>query len=159
MRSSVWSSDVCSSDLLIGRYDSKTAFGQTRAQIVWQRLIMPDGSSLAIDDAPATDPSGYTGLEDKVDRHTWQLIEGVALSTLLGVGPELALNGDGDLVAAIRRAIQDNVVCAGDRLTKRNLAVQPTITVRPGTPVRLIVNKDLGLAHRSEEERDRKSTR
>src|SRR3546814_4361157 len=116
-------------------------------------MCMPDGGSLASDDAPATDPSGYTGLEDKVDRHTWQLIEGVALSTLLGVGPELALNGDGDLVAAIRRATQDNVARSGDRITPRTLAVQPSITVRPGTPVRLIVNKDLVLAPCSEEER------
>src|SRR3546814_17145723 len=119
MRSSVWSSDVCSSDLLIGRYDSKTAFGQTRAQIVWQRLIMPDGSSLAIDDAPATDPSGYTGLEDKVDRHTWHLIEGVALSTLLGVGPELALPGDGDLVADNRRSNPEKVRRPAERTKRR----------------------------------------
>src|SRR3546814_16429905 len=98
-------------------------------------------------------PSGYTGLEDKVDRHTGQLSEGGARSKVLGGGPELALNGDGDLVAAIRRATQDNVARAGDRITTRNLAVQPTITVRPGTPVRPIVNKDLVLAPWSEEER------
>ena len=138
---------------LIGRYDSVVAFGQKRALIVWQRLIMPDGSSLVIDDAPATDPSGYAGLEDKVDRHTWQLIEGAALSTLLGVGSELALNGDGDLVEAIRRSSQDNVARAGDRITTRTLAVQPTITVRPGTPVRLVVNKDLVLAPWADEGR------
>src|SRR3546814_9291455 len=111
------------------------------------------GSTHASYDSPATDRSGYTCLQDKADRHSWQPIEGGARSTLLGVGPELALNGDGDLVAAIRRATQDNVARAGDRITTRNLAVQPTITVRPGTPVRLIVNKDLVLAPWSEEER------
>src|SRR3546814_3143574 len=145
MRISDWSSDVCSSDLLlvpqgarlIGSYDSVVAFGQSRALIVWQRIIMPDGSSLRIDNVPATDPSGYAGLRDKVDFHTWQLLTGVALSTLLGVSSELALSGQSDLVQAIRMSSQDNVSRAGDPLPQRNLSIQPTITIRPAAPLRL----------------------
>jgi type IV secretion system protein VirB10 len=131
---------------LIGSYDSVVAFGQKRALIVWQRIIMPDGSSLRIDNVPATDPSGYAGLTDKVDFHTWQLLKGVALSTLLGVSSELALSGQSDLVQAIRMSTQDNMGRAGDQITQRNLGVQPTITIRPGAPVRLVVHKDLVLA-------------
>jgi len=130
---------------LIGAYDSVVAFGQKRALIVWQRIVMPDGSSLEIDNVPATDPAGYAGLEDKVDMHSWQLLKGIALSTLLGVGSELALTGDGDLVEAIRRSTEDNMSRAGDQITLRNLNIQPTITVRPGAPVRLVVHKDLVL--------------
>lgn len=131
---------------LIGSYDSVVAFGQSRALVVWQRVIMPDGSSLRIDNVPATDPSGYAGLADKVDFHTWQLLKGVALSTLLGVSSELALSGQSDLVQAIRMSTQDNVSRAGDQITQRNLGIQPTITIRPGAPVRLVVHKDLVLA-------------
>lgn len=131
---------------LIGNYDSVVAFGQRRALIVWQRIIMPDGSSLRIDNVPAADPSGYSGLADKVDFHTWQLLKGVALSTLLGVSSELALSGQSDLIQAIRMSTQDNVSRAGDQITKRNLDIQPTITIRPGAPVRLVVRKDLVLA-------------
>jgi len=131
---------------LIGTYDSVVAFGQRRALIVWQRIVMPDGSSLRIDNVPATDRSGYAGLEDKVDFHSWQLIKGVALSSLLGVGSQMAFTGDGDLVQAIRRSTQDNVTRAGDQITQRNLNIQPTITIRPGAPVRLVVHKDLILA-------------
>jgi hypothetical protein len=64
---------------LVGNYDSVVAFGQKRALVIWQRIVMPDGSSLRIDNMPATDLSGYAGLEDKADFHTWQLIKGVAL--------------------------------------------------------------------------------
>lgn len=131
---------------LVGSYDSVVAFGQKRALIVWQRIIMPNGSSLRVDNVPATDPSGYAGLADKVDFHTWQLLKGVVLSTLLGVSSELALSGQGDLVQAIRMSTQDNVARAGDQITQRNLGIQPTITIRPGTPVRLVVHKDLVLA-------------
>lgn len=137
---------------LIGSYDSVVAFGQKRALIVWQRIIMPDGSSLRIDNIPATDSAGYVGLADKVDLHTWQLLKGVALSTLLGVSSELALSGRSDLVQAMRMSTQDNVARAGDQLTQRNLAVQPTIAIRPGAPVRLVVHHDLVLEPRKETE-------
>jgi type IV secretion system protein VirB10 len=131
---------------LIGNYDSVVAFGQKRALVVWQRIILPDGSSIRLDNEPAADASGYSGLADKIDFHTWQLLKGAALSTLLGVGSQLALAGQGDLVQAIRMSTQDSGAHAADQITQRNLNVQPTITVRPGTPVRLIVHKDLVLA-------------
>lgn len=131
---------------LIGSYDSVVAFGQSRALIVWQRIMLPDGSSLRIDNVPATDPSGYAGLADKVDFHTWQLLKGVVLSTLLGVSSELALSGQSDLVQAIRLSTQNTVSRAGDQITQRNLDIQPTITIRPGAPVRLVVHKDLVFA-------------
>ncbi|MBA1143110.1 TrbI/VirB10 family protein [Mesorhizobium neociceri] len=131
---------------LIGTYDSVVAFGQRRALLLWQRIMMPDGSSIEIDNLPATDTAGYAGLEDKVDFHTWQLIKGVALATLLGVGTELSLGDDeSDLVKAIRESAQQNVSRAGQRVAEKNLNVQPTITVRPGWPLRVIVHKDLVL--------------
>lgn len=131
---------------LIGSYDSVVAFGQKRALVVWQRLVLPDGSSLRIDNVPATDAAGYAGLADKVDFHTWALLKGIGLATLLGVGTELTISGESDLVQAIRESTQQNVARAGDRITQRNLDIQPTIKIRPGTPVRLIVQKDLILA-------------
>ena len=131
---------------LIGSYDSVVAFGQKRALVVWQRIVLPDGSSLAIDNVPSTDPSGYAGLADKVDFHTWTLLKGVALSTVLGVGTELTVTGGSDLVQAIRQSTQQNVARAGDQLTSRNLDIQPTIVVRPGAPIRLVVHKDLIFA-------------
>lgn len=131
---------------LIGSYDSVVAFGQKRALVVWQRIILPDGSSIRLDNVPATDPSGYAGLADKVDFHTWTLLKGVAISTLLGVGANVTFSGENDLVQAIRESTQQNVSRAGDQITSRNLQIQPTITIRPGAPVRLVVHRDLILA-------------
>ncbi|MES1973304.1 MAG: TrbI/VirB10 family protein [Pseudomonadota bacterium] len=130
---------------LIGAYDSVVAFGQRRALVVWQRIIFPDSSSIRLENAPATDPSGYAGLADKVDFHTWALLKGVVLSTLLGVGSELQFSGESDLVQAVRQSTQQSVSRAGDQLTSRNLQIQPTITIRPGAPVRLLVHHDLIL--------------
>jgi type IV secretion system protein VirB10 len=130
---------------LIGSYDSVVAFGQKRALVVWQRIILPDGSSIRLDNVPAADPSGYAGLADKVDFHTWTLLKGVAISTLLGVGANVTFSGESDLVQAIRESTQQNVSRAGDQITSRNLQIQPTITIRPGAPVRLVVHRDLIL--------------
>ena len=131
---------------IIGRYDSLIAFGQSRALVVWSRLILPDGSSIVINNLPATDMQGYAGLEDEVDNHTWRVIRGIVLSTLLGVGTELEFgDNENDLVEALRSSTQDNVNQAGQRITQRNLDIQPTIKIRPGWPLRIIVNKDLVL--------------
>jgi type IV secretion system protein VirB10 len=131
---------------LLGRYDNVTAFGQQRALVVWQRLILPDGSSVLIDNLPATDTSGYAGLADSIDLHTFQLLKGVALATLLGVGSELALgSSDNSLVRALQAATQTSGNRVGQRLVERHLDVGPTLTVRPGWPLRVIVHKDLVL--------------
>jgi type IV secretion system protein TrbI len=131
---------------LIGSYDSVVAFGQSRALVVWQRIILPDGSSIRIDNVPATDTQGYAGLSDRIDRHTWQLLKGVALSTLLGVGTELSFGStESDLVRAIRESAQQSGARAGDQLVTRNLNIQPTLRVRPGWPLRVVVHKDIIL--------------
>ena len=131
---------------LLGRYDNVTAFGQQRALVVWQRLILPDGSSVLIDNLPATDTSGYAGLADSIDLHTFQLLKGVALATLLGVGSELALgSSDNSLVRALQAATQTSGNRVGQRLVERHLDLGPTLTVRPGWPLRVIVHKDLVL--------------
>lgn len=129
---------------LVGSYDSVVAFGQSRALVVWQHIILPDGSSIRIDNVPATDTHGYAGLADKIDRHTWQLLKGVALSTLLGVGSELSFgSSESDLVRAIRESAQQSGARAGDQLVTRNLNIQPTMRVRPGWRLRVIVHKDI----------------
>lgn len=131
---------------LIGSYDSVVAYGQSRALVVWQRIILPDGSSIRIDNVPATDTQGYAGLTDKIDRHTWQLLKGVALATLLGVGTELSFgNSESDLVRAIRESAQQSGARAGDQLVTRGLNIQPTLKVRPGWPLRVVVHKDIVL--------------
>lgn len=131
---------------LIGRYESDIAFGQRRAFVIWQRIIWPDGSSLRIEDMAASDRSGYSGLADRVDFHGGALLKGVALSTLLGVGTELSLgNEESELVRAFRESAQQSGGRAGDQIVGRSLEIEPTITVRPGSPLRVLLTRDLIL--------------
>jgi type IV secretory pathway VirB10-like protein len=131
---------------LVGRYETGIAFGQRRAAVIWQRIIWPDGSWLRIDDVPATDAQGQAGLADRVDLHTGSLLKGIALSTLLGAGTELGFGGDeSELVRALRQSAQQNGARGGDRIVERHLNIPPTIRVRPGWPLRVVVHKDLVL--------------
>src|SRR5690606_35956294 len=109
-------------------------------------IILPDGSSIRVDDLPATDVEGHAGLSDRIDRHSWQLLKGVALSTLLGVGTELGLgSSESDLVRAVREYAQQGCARAGAQVVTRHLDGQPTQRVRPGWPLRVLVHKDLVL--------------
>ena len=130
---------------LIGRYDSVIAFGQSRALVVWTRLILPNGDSIRLDNLPASDGQGFAGLKDKVDRHTWQFIKGAALSSLLSIGSELASDDADRLTRALQNAGQDTANIAGQRIIDRNLNVQPTLTVRQGWRFNVIVSRDLIL--------------
>lgn len=134
---------------LIGRYDSQVAFGQRRVLLVWTRLILPDTSSVALDRLPGIDPAGYAGLEDGIDWHWDRILAGAALSTLLGIGAELAApesRTDGNrIVIAGRESAQETVNQVGQEITKRNVSIQPTLAIRPGFPMRVMVSKDLVL--------------
>jgi type IV secretion system protein VirB10 len=135
---------------LLGQYDSQVAFGQSRVLLVWNRVVMPDGSSIVLDRLPGVDTAGYAGLEDEIDNHWGKLLADAALSTLLGVGAELAqptndIGGRNRIIIATGQSAQDSVNQVGQQITRRNLNIQPSLTVRPGFPVRVIVNKDLIL--------------
>lgn len=131
---------------LIGQYDAQIAFGQTRALLVWTRLIMPNGRSIVLERQPGADAEGYAGLEDEVDNHWGTLFKAAILSTLLSIGSEVGSSGsEDDLIRAIRRGGSDSVNQIGQRIVGRSLNVQPTITIRPGFPVRVLVTRDLLL--------------
>jgi type IV secretion system protein VirB10 len=131
---------------LIGQYDSQIAFGQKRVLLVWNRLIRPDGKSIVLEHQQGADAQGFSGLEDDVDYHWWDLAKAAALSTVLGIGTDLGSSAQqNDIVTALRRGSQDTLNNTGQQLVRRQLNVQPTLTIRQGFPVRVIVNRDLVL--------------
>lgn len=128
---------------IIGQYDNNVQFGQRRVLLVWNRLILPNGRSVVLEREPGADGRGYAGLEDGVDYHWWDLAKAAGLSTLLSVGAELAVDDDDRLLRAIRDGGQDTINDAGQQIVRRQLNVAPTLTIRPGFPVRIVVTRDL----------------
>ncbi|AWC24245.1 Type IV secretion system protein virB10 [Aminobacter sp. MSH1] len=130
---------------IIGQYDNNVQFGQRRALLVWNRLIFPTGHSIVLERQPGADTQGNAGLEDGVDYHWWDLAKAAGLSTLLAAGAELAIDDENRLLRAIRDGAQDTINDAGQQIIRRQLTVAPTLTIRPGFPVRVIVTRDLVL--------------
>lgn len=130
---------------IIGQYDNNVQFGQSRVLLVWNRLIFPNGRSIVLERQAGADVEGYAGLQDGVDYHWWDLAKAAGLSTLLSIGAELATNDDDRLIQAIRNGGQDTINDAGQQIVRRQLNVAPTLTIRPGFPVRVIVTRDLVL--------------
>ncbi|WP_439485950.1 TrbI/VirB10 family protein [Blastomonas fulva] len=130
---------------LIGEYDSNVAAGQNRVLLAWDRLILPGGHSILLDRLPGADAGGMAGLEDRTEYHWGNMLKAALISTLLGVGTELVASGDSDLVRALRFGTQDTVNQTGRQVVQRQLNVPPTLIVRPGFALRIIVTRDLIL--------------
>lgn len=131
---------------VVGRYDSAVAFGQSRALIVWTRIIMPDGSSIRIDNLPGVDGRGNAGLSDRVNNYAIRLFGAAALSSLISLGAEIGDDDDEESIArALREAAQDGSQTVGQEIVRRQLAVQPTITIRQGWRLRILVHQDIIL--------------
>ncbi|TPI57413.1 MULTISPECIES: TrbI/VirB10 family protein [unclassified Mesorhizobium] len=131
---------------IIGQYDSGIGSGQRRVLLVWNRLIFPDGRSIVLERQPGADAQGYAGLEDDVDYHWGELFKAAALSTVLSVGAQAGSSDqDSDIVRALRSGASDSVSQVGQQVVQRQLAIAPTLTIRPGFPVRVLVTRDLVL--------------
>ena len=136
---------------LIGQYDSQVAYGQSRALVAWNRIIMPDGRSINIGSMTGADLSGASGLEDRVNGHFWQLAKGIVLSTIFSVGAASAQDASarssgGLVINTTANGVSNEAQQVGQRITERDLNRQPTIQVRAGWPLRVIVNQDMILA-------------
>jgi type IV secretion system protein VirB10 len=131
---------------LVGDYAAQVQSGQSRLGVSWTRLILPSGRSIVLDKLPAADAQGRAGLQDGVDRHGGQVLAAAGLSTVLAIGAESgAARDESDLVRALRRGGADAVSDVGRQIVGRSLDRAPTLTLRPGTPLRVLLTKDLVL--------------
>ena len=131
---------------VVGQYDNGVGFGQRRVLLVWTRLIFPNGRSIVLERQPGADAEGYAGLEDGVDYHWGELFKAAALSTILSVGAEAGTSqNENNLVQALRQGASNSVSQTGQQIVSRQLNIAPTLTIRPGFPVRVIVSRDLVL--------------
>jgi len=129
---------------VIGQYDNNVQFGQRRVLLVWNRLIFPNGRSIVLERQSGADTQGYAGLEDGADYHWIELFKAAALSTLLSVGAETGTsNNENSLIQALRSGASNSISQTGQLIVQRQLNIAPTLTIRPGFPVRVVVTRDL----------------
>jgi type IV secretory pathway VirB10-like protein len=134
---------------LLAAYDSMVSWGQDRILVCWRRLLFPNGDSVDLQCAPAADLQGAAGLTDHVDEHWLRLIAGAGVSSLLAASATAAAGNQTSFAPTVPQLWATNAAQSvnqtGQKIVGRDLQVQPTITVRPGFSVNVIVHKDLAL--------------
>lgn len=134
--------------VLVGQYDSRITYGQSRVLVIWTRIIRPDGSNIDLESMPGTDLSGYAGLTGDVDRHIWRLLSAVVLGSVIQAGVQSGTNvgyGPQSFSDSARQGIGAGVSDATQQLTRKELQIQPTITVAPGERFNVFLTKDVIL--------------
>lgn len=134
---------------LLGRYDSKVSFGQSRVLVVWTDIIFPNGSTLQIGGMAGTDSEGYGGFADKVDNHYLRTFGSAVLVALIGTGIDMAVPQSSTLATqdtasdAARRNFAETFGRVAEQTISKNLNVQPTIRIRPGYRFNVLVDQDM----------------
>lgn len=134
---------------LVGTYDSTVTMGQRRVLAAWNRIIYPDGSSVSLDLMPGADQSGYAGFADKTNNHYWRIFGNALLLSAFSGGIQLSQpNSKGDNYSAqeiMTAELGRQLGQLGMETARRNLDIQPTLTIRPGYQFNVMVTKDIIL--------------
>ncbi|NJO54038.1 MAG: IncP-type conjugal transfer protein TrbI [Bacteroidales bacterium] len=134
---------------LMGRYDSKVAFGQSRVLVIWTDIIFPNGATLQIGGMAGTDAEGYGGFKDQVDNHYLQTFGSAVLLAIIGTGMDMAIPQSSTLATqetasdAARRNFAETFGRVAERTINKNLDVQPTLEIRPGYQFNVLVDQDI----------------
>jgi type IV secretion system protein VirB10 len=138
---------------LVGTYQSRILAGATRVGVVWTRVLFPNGTYMRIGSMPGTDAAGYAGFHDQVNNHTWKVLKGALLLSLINVGmavasptstvsPTTGVTGNMALQYG-QQALAQTFGQAETQMLQRDINIAPTIKIRPGYAFNVIVTKDL----------------
>lgn len=130
---------------LIGQYKSAVAEGQSRAFVIWSRVITPTGVAVDIG-SPATDRLGRGGLDGDVDTHFFRRFGAAIMLSVLNAGLPAALgSGNGNTNLIISSPLQANRVA--EIALQRQIEIPVTIRVPAGAPVQVFVARDLDFSN------------
>jgi type IV secretion system protein VirB10 len=131
---------------VLGTYDSRITYGQSRVLVVWTRIIRPDGSNIDLEGMPGVDMSGYAGETGKVDRHLLRLLSAVLLGSVIQAGTAAGTSYTNPSFADLaRQGAGQGVNEATQQIVRKELNIQPTITIAPGTRFNVFTTKDIIL--------------
>jgi type IV secretory pathway VirB10-like protein len=138
---------------VLGKYDSHVAYGQSRVQVIWTRLIYPDGSSIDLGGMVGQDATGGSGFHDKVNNHYVRMF-GMALMTSaftagiqLSQGSSTPTNATSETASqAATQALGQQMGELGIEIARKNMNIQPTITIPIGYRFNVRINRDIAFA-------------
>jgi type IV secretion system protein VirB10 len=131
---------------LLGSYDSRITYGQSRVLVVWTRIIRPDGSNIDLEGMPGTDMSGYAGVTGDINRHLARILTAVVLGSVIQAGASAGTSyTDPTFAGLARQGAGQGVNEATQQVVRKELQLQPTITVKPGERFVVFTTKDIAI--------------
>jgi hypothetical protein len=127
---------------LVGQYQSNLEVGQKRTFIIWERLIRPDGVTIALE-SPGTDSLGRAGVTGKVNSHFIRRFGAALLLSVIDAGSRAVSASSGNIVIA--GGAGGAASAAGSGL-QNDANIPPTIKVAQGTAIRIFLNRDLDFS-------------
>lgn len=124
---------------IVGTYNSRVSYGQNGIQVAWNRIIFPDASAVDLAGMNGLDAQGNSGLRDKVDCHCKQLFGFAVLTSMFDAALAITQNRQRSVLVypsatqEAESAAGREVSQLGTQITRKNLNVQPTITIPVGT--------------------------
>jgi type IV secretion system protein VirB10 len=134
---------------LVGVYNSRIGYGQDGVQVIWDRIIYPDASSLDLSGMVGQDAHGFSGFRETVDHHYKRLVGFAVLTSLFAAASEISQNQSRSVLTyptpaqVAGSAVGQQASELGAQVTRRNLNVQPTIKVSVGYRFNVRVNRDI----------------
>ena len=131
--------------VLTGVYDSNITWGQERLLVVWQRLRLPNGDTITLDNLQGVDMIGQAGLPGKVNNHFATLLKGVLLSSAMGATAAIVTDDDDDWRSEAGEGAGLSIIQIGDKFTTKALDRQPTIEIKAGERFNVMIHSDIIL--------------
>lgn len=130
---------------VIGQYSDQVEMGQSRAMVVWSRIILPNNQSVTISSIGG-DRVGQSGITGRVNTHFGSRFGSATLISLLSIAPSLALSDDdSDRAQDAADAVAQTMTAATSNSLNSALNRKPTITVPQGSQVTIMVDRDLEI--------------
>ncbi len=134
---------------LLGRYDSKVSFGQSRVLVIWTDIVFPNGATLQIGGMAGTDAEGYGGFNDQVDNHYFRVFGSAILIAAIGAGIDMSVPASSPYgyrqtpTDAARNSFAESFGRVAEQTISKNLNAQPTLEIRPGYIFNVLVDQDM----------------
>jgi type IV secretion system protein VirB10 len=132
---------------VLGQARAVSTFGQARLAVTFHRVLLPNQTSIDLDEVPGLNQAGDLGLADQVNRHYGQIFgASLALGAMAGFAQAGTGYGfDATSLDAYRQGIASNVSQSSTRVLDRFLNLLPTVTIREGHRIKVYLTRDLEL--------------
>jgi type IV secretion system protein VirB10 len=134
---------------LVGTYANKIIANQDRLAVGWQRVLFPNGTYINLGAMPGASAAGYSGFHDLTDDHTWTMVKGALLMSLVDVGTAIAspvssYSGGGNMaLSSGEQGLAQSLGTAEANLLQKDMSIAPTLKIRQGYTFEVVVTKDM----------------